>query len=701
MASVTAALANVALVLDCLPRAIVVTDLNGVIAAWNVQATAVYGWSINEVRGRFVSEVLDPGSSPFEFARFLERVAAQDGWTGTRQIETRDGDVRTVLTFMKVLRDSTGVAIGMVGAAEDATHAALLQRSTAELTDRLLLALSAGGLGTFRWDMATGATDWDVATETVFGLVPGTFDGRYETYVELLHPDDREATLATVAESLATQNPYEVSHRVVWSDGSVHWLHGRGQVTVNDAGESTGVVGCVGDDTERRVAMLDADRRAVRAERLAASERLLRQRLEFLSELSQAAVAASDHLDLMRRITTAAVPRLGDWCSLHFLTSRNAAPLMEVAHSDPGRVAWALELQARFPYDPKAVTGVAAVIRSGRTEFIAELDEPTIRAALAASPGLDQDEVRAALDAVGITSAITVPLLTRDGVVGAVQFVSAESKRRYDADDVALAEAAAALIAEALLSTWRAAHEREVSSTLQAALLPTHLPEIAGVQVSVVYEAGAGMEVGGDFYDVFQIAENRWALAIGDVCGTGPNAAAVTAKARHTIRAAATHGASPSEVLRWLNDAIVAGDRGRFCTALYATLERLSGGEWQLTTVAGGHPLPVLHRAVDGTAAMIGTPGTLLGVLADVHLTPEVTVLGAGDTLVLYTDGVTDVRPPHDLDDEALITLVKGAASGSGDAATVTSKLLDGIEAVLPISRRHDDMALLVIRIDT
>ena len=98
---------------------------------------------------------------------------------------------------------------------------------------------------------------------------------------------------------------------------------------------------------------------------------------------------------------------------------------------------------------------------------------------------------------------------------------------------------------------------------------------------------------------------------------------------------------------------------------------------------------------------MIGSPGTLIGVFADVHLTPEVTLLAPGDTLILYTDGVTDVRPPHDLDDEALITLVKGAASGSGDAATVTSKLLNGIEAVLPISRRHDDMALLVIRIDT
>ena len=292
--ALTGALSDVALVLDCLPRAVIVTDLHGVIAAWNVQATAVYGWTIDEVRGRFASEVLDPESNPGDFARFFDRVAAQNGWTGTRQIETREHGVRTVLTFMHVLRDGAGTPVGMVGVAEDATDAAPLQRRASELTDRLLLALSAGGLGTFRWDMATGATDWDAATEKVFGLVPGTFDGRYETYVGLLHPDDREATIATVANAMATGKPYEVSHRVLWPDGSVHWLHGRGQITVNDAGEATGVVGCVGDDTERRKMMLEADRRAARAERLAASERLLRQRLEFLSEFNQAAVAAHE-----------------------------------------------------------------------------------------------------------------------------------------------------------------------------------------------------------------------------------------------------------------------------------------------------------------------------------------------------------------------------------------------------------------------
>lgn len=693
------ALSDVALVLDCLPRAVIVTDLDGVIAAWNVQATAVYGWGIDAVRGRFVADVLDPGSDPGEFARFVDRVIAQNGWTGTRRIETRERGVRTVLIFMQVLRDGAGIPVGMVGAAEDATDAARLRRGASEMTDRLVLALSAGGLGTFRWDMATGATDWDAVTEKVFGLEPGTFDGRFETYVELLHPDDRQATLGAVASALSTRRPYEVSHRVVWPDGSVHWLHGRGQVTVNDDGEATGVVGCVGDDTERRQAMIEADQRAARAEQLARSELLLRQRLEFLSEFNRAAVAADDHIDLMRRVATAAVPRLGDWCAIHFLVSPDATPLVEVAHSDPARVAWARELQRRFPYDPNSSTGVAAVIRSGRTEFIEELDESTIRAAIAASPGLDEEAFRAALDVLGVTSAVTVPLTTRTGIIGAVQFVSAESKRRYDSDDVTLAEASAALIAEALQSAWRAAHEREVSSTLQAALLPSHLPDIDGISLSVVYRAGQSMEVGGDFYDVFRIAGNRIALAIGDVCGTGPDAAAVTAKARHTIRAAATHGAAPIEVLRWLNDAIIAGDRRRFCTALYATLEPLAGGRWRLTSVAGGHPLPLLYRAAGNTTSLIGTPGTLLGFFQEVQFTEMVTLLEPGDTLVLYTDGVTDVPPPFALDNDAVVALVQTAASGSTDATTVTSKLLGGIEAVLPISRRHDDMALLVVRI--
>src|SRR5206468_7196492 len=108
----------------------------------------------------------------------------------------------------------------------------------------------------------------------------------------------------------------------------------------------------------------------------------------------------------------------------------------------------------------------------------------------------------------------------------------------------------------------------------------------------------------------FQIGPTRWAVAIGDVCGTGPAAASVTAKARHTIRAAASHGTEHSEVLSWVNDAIIAGNRKLFCTLLYTTLEHEPRGPWTFTTAAAGHPLPIVVPA-SGEPYLAGCPGTL------------------------------------------------------------------------------------------
>ena len=237
------------------------------------------------------------------------------------------------------------------------------------------------------------------------------------------------------------------------------------------------------------------------------------------------------------------------------------------------------------------------------------------------------------------------------------------------------------------------------SRELQAGLLPLRLPEIPGVDVAVRYwAAGLLTEVGGDFYDIFPIDDRRWAIVIGDVCGTGPEAAGVTAIVRHTVRAAATHGADPAAVLDWANAALLAAHRRLFCTAIYSTLERSDDGAWRYTVVAGGHPLPVLVGA-DGRPRSIGTPGTLLGVVPVVTATPHHVELVAGDTIVLYTDGVTDVAPPFGLEPEQLQQLVTGAVEPGGTADEIAARLGEAIAAVLPIPERNDDVAIVVARV--
>jgi serine phosphatase RsbU (regulator of sigma subunit) len=239
-----------------------------------------------------------------------------------------------------------------------------------------------------------------------------------------------------------------------------------------------------------------------------------------------------------------------------------------------------------------------------------------------------------------------------------------------------------------------------IARTLQESLLPPHLPELPGLDVAARFRAaGQGFEVGGDFYDLFEASEGRWAVVIGDVCGKGAEAAAITALARYTLRAAAMREENPVGVLDVLNQAILRQrtDR-RFCTVLYAYLTPGDGG-LGVDFASGGHPLPIVVKA-NGDAHEVGAPGTVIGIAQDPDLDRESVELRPGDALVLYTDGVTDARAPdviwtpaelaaelskvHDLDADGLAARVLDLALGDGheeprdDIAVVAIKLPAG-----------------------
>jgi serine phosphatase RsbU (regulator of sigma subunit) len=332
------------------------------------------------------------------------------------------------------------------------------------------------------------------------------------------------------------------------------------------------------------------------------------------------------------------------------------------------------------------------VIRSGLPTFVPEIDDRVFDRLEA------NDQVREVVRQLGLRSAIAVPLVKKGRVLGGMQFVMSSSRRLYTQDDLRLAEAAAARIAASLDNLRLSAEQRTIASTLQASLLPADLPEMPGLELAVRYWAnGDGIEVGGDFYDVFRVTEGKWAVVIGDVCGTGPTAAAVTGLARHSIASAAWHGDAHAEVLWSLNRAMRERDAGPFCTAVYGTLEPSDGGV-TFTFVSGGHPLPVIARA-DGAVALCGTPGSLIGVFDDIDVTTTTTVLHPGDSVVLYTDGATDVPPPHDLAPEEFAGLVAAAVAVSGSAQETADQLQRGLSAILGIDERDDDIALLIFRV--
>ena len=238
------------------------------------------------------------------------------------------------------------------------------------------------------------------------------------------------------------------------------------------------------------------------------------------------------------------------------------------------------------------------------------------------------------------------------------------------------------------------ARARVLAETLQASLIPPAPPVIPGLDVGAVYRpAGAGDEVGGDFYDVSEVGADDWAIVVGDVCGKGAAAATVTALARHTLRAAAMRTRRPSEVLADLNAALLRHPTERFCTVVYLRLQTGSDDRVTATVSSGGHPLPIRITA-DGLHP-VGRPGSLLGVMEDPSLHDTTLVLEPGQALFCYTDGLVEGRRGEEFFGEERLERTLTVHRGRPAAAYVQAVIdeIVGFQGGTP----RDDMAAVLV----
>ena len=254
------------------------------------------------------------------------------------------------------------------------------------------------------------------------------------------------------------------------------------------------------------------------------------------------------------------------------------------------------------------------------------------------------DEHYASMIAIGMRSAIVVPMTARGRRSARSPWSTAARAAASTSTTWSWPQELARRCATAVDNARLYAERSYIARTLQQSLLPVELPDIPGVEAAARFRpTGEGNEVGGDFYDVFETGSRGWTIVMGDVCGKGPDAAAVTALARYTLRAAAMRELLPSRSLAVLNEALLRQrDDRRFCTVAYAYLEKLDDGA-RVGISTGGHPLPLLLRA-DGSVEPVGAPGTLLGVVPDPNLEDRAVTLAPGDALVFYTDGVIESR---------------------------------------------------------
>jgi PAS domain S-box-containing protein len=412
----------------------------------------------------------------------------------------------------------------------------------------------------------------------------------------------------------------------------------------------------------------------------------------FLARSGEVLAASLDPDELLVQIANLAVPELADWCSVEVLSPSGVLERKALAHVDPDVRQRAIDLSKRYPADPDAPQGIYQVVRSGQPELYPDIPDAMLRAAAV------DDEHYTEMTAIGMRSAIIVPMTARGRTIGALIWVNGRSGRRFDALDVDLAHELARRCATAIENARLYSERSYIARTLQQSLLPIELPDIPGVETAARFRpTGEGNEVGGDFYDVFETGNRGWTVVMGDVCGKGPDAAAVTALARYTLRAAAMRERLPSRSLALLNEALLRqrNDR-RFCTVAAAYIEMLDHGA-RAGISSGGHPLPLLLRP-DGSVEQVGAPGTLLGVVPDPDLDDRAVTLEPGDALVFYTDGVIESRVSGDgvLDERRLCELVATCAGGSADA--IAAKVEEA--AVLTQhGRPKDDIAVLVLRV--
>lgn len=574
-----------------------------------------------------------------------------------------------------------------------ALRRAEVERQLRDSTARLDLSLTAGGLGAWSWQLLDDRLSLNGSALAMFGLTTADFGGTTQAFLALVHPDDRPALVRDARRLLDAGLEQRHRLRIIRPDtGETRWVEAVGRLLPPDGDGREQMVGVCSDVTERRrseqlqQAVLESEHRA-RVEAEGA-----RERLRFLAEASAVLTDVLDPAVTLDRLADLCVPRWADVCFVDVVDEHG--DLVEV--SGRGRTEGKL-LDARALRRRRRELGKQAPTSSGHLEALASegvvysvIDDAQLEAAAS-----DPDHL-ALLRRFQPRSTILAPLLARGQAIGVLTLVrTGDAEPFTEADDLPYFVELAGRAALAVENGRLFAARNRVARSLQDALLPPSMPKVHGLELAARYQvADADVEIGGDLYDVIRLGAREWGLVVGDVCGRGPDAAALTGLVRHTLRTAVLAEHQPAAVLAQANEAMLQQiDDSRFCTVAYAQVSVGDRGA-SVTVASAGHPRPVLVRA-DGQVELVACEGTLLGVLPDLQLDQIELELAPGDALVLYTDGVTEARQgAHQFGEGRLLETLRAAAGGTAD--DLASALEEAVRAFR--GRAHDDTAILVAR---
>jgi serine phosphatase RsbU (regulator of sigma subunit) len=413
-----------------------------------------------------------------------------------------------------------------------------------------------------------------------------------------------------------------------------------------------------------RTRLLESERRLrVRSEQAAA-------RLSRLQSLTSGLSAALGPVDVADAVMTHALAELGATGGTCFMLADDGTlrPVGSMAGDTESRRA--ISLKSGDPLGP--------VLRRGGVVI------------LPSAPGAPDGGGQPAHRAI-------VPLVIRGEILGAIE-LTFDRDREVDVELRSFLSALGTQCAQAVERARLYGQRAKEAHVLQASLMPPALPSIPGLDIAAGYRPfGDGTGIGGDFYDLYALGSGRWGVVVGDVSGRGIEAAATTALARYTTRAAALLGTAPAEVLRILNRVMLSEALGeRFCTIAHGVLRPSANGV-DVTLSLGGHPRPLLLDRRTGSAYEVGTPGTAVGLVPDPVLRETNLTLRSGDVLVFFTDGCVDFHTEGGTtsDERVLLDVLRRYA---GESVGELTKRLEEAVLVANGGRNSDDAALLVMR---
>jgi sigma-B regulation protein RsbU (phosphoserine phosphatase) len=426
-----------------------------------------------------------------------------------------------------------------------------------------------------------------------------------------------------------------------------------------------------GSTVAPEIAELTAQRIALAVEMdwLRSADLRRRAWMAYLADASELLGQTMDVELVVALVPQVVVPRLGQWCAVHLLDDTGQLRLAALTHATDDTIP---DLRAALDPTPPAELNRQLIDILDGSAAPAWFSEPT--------------------------DGIALGLTARARPIGAL-VVGRPAQRPHTPEDVALVGDIARRASLAIDNARNTAAHIATSQALQQALLPRALPVAPGVEFAAEYlPASTGSDVGGDFYDVLDIDSTRWLASVGDVCGKGARAAARTGMVRDVLRVLIREGRSLTRAVELLNDVMMdAADPSQFCTLAVAMITRPPAGQSGLTVelVLAGHPQPVLVRA-DGGTELIGEYGTAVGLITELRLTASRHHLAPGDTLLAYTDGVTERRAGREQFGPERLLAAAGTAVGQ-PAPQLIATVRSAVEA-FSHSPRSDDIALLAIR---